>query len=78
MKQLPKLDPDKPFQMPFMINGISSGATIRSACIGLAFALEEYDKIIEVSVESSRMTHHHPMGYLGSIIAALFTRLALD
>ena len=48
---------------------------MRSACIGLAYEQEDLNG---VAIESGCMTHHYPIGYLGAVITALFTRLALE
>lgn len=52
------------------------GGAMRSACIGLVF--DTIDKVVEVSLEAGRITHHNPIGYLGSVVAACFTFYAIN
>lgn len=49
---------------------------MRSACIGLVF-YDDIEKLIAVAIQSGRITHHNPCAYLGSVIAAYFTALAI-
>lgn len=54
-----------------------NGAAMRSLCIGLAFH-NDFDKMMEISIEMSRITHNSVIGYLGGFVAALFTTYALN
>lgn len=55
-----------------------NGAAMRTLCIGLAFHKEEQiDELISVSIETSKMTHNSPHGYLAGLTAAYFTSLAI-
>ena len=55
------------------------GASMRSACIGLVYNnKDDIDKLISISIESGRITHHNPIGFLGGFTSAYFTHLALN
>lgn len=63
----------------YNINSGGSGASMRTACVGLAYNTEDQlDTLIQVAIETSRITHNSAVGYLGGLVTALFTSYAIQ
>lgn len=56
-----------------------SGAAMRNLCIGLVYhKLNEREKLFEVAIKTSRISHNSAVGILGGVTSALFTALAIN
>jgi ADP-ribosylarginine hydrolase len=65
--------------MPFDPISGGSGCAMRTLSIGLAlFGESNRKKLIEIAIETSRLTHNSPIGYLGGLVTALFTAYAIE
>ena len=65
-------------KMPFTMSG-GNGVAMRNLCIGLAFHKpKDINKLIEYSIETGKITHLNPIGFLGGLSTAYFTHLAIN
>lgn len=56
-----------------------SGGAMRTMCIGLVYHKhEQLKQLIRMSMINGLLTHTSPMGFLGSVVSALFTSYAIQ
>lgn len=68
--------------IPFTSGAWGCGAAMRAMCLGLRYPFAPTDAaqrhaLVAAGVETGRITHHHPCGYLGGVVVGYFTALAL-
>ncbi|KAL9645414.1 hypothetical protein ABK040_002613 [Willaertia magna] len=64
---------------PYSNSGGGCGGSMRSQIIGVAFSgKERRDMLIASSIESGRLTHNHPTGFLGALVSSLFCAFAFE
>jgi ADP-ribosylarginine hydrolase len=56
-----------------------NGCTMRTFPIGLRYYKDkDLDKLIDISITTSKLTHNSPIGFLGGLSSAYFVKLAIN
>ncbi|CAF1218637.1 unnamed protein product [Adineta ricciae] len=70
---------EKDWSQPYSAVSNDCTAAVRSMVIGLRYSQpSEFENLMRVSLEISRMTHTHTWGFLGGFTSALFTSYAIQ
>ena len=65
--------------IPYSPYGGGCGGSMRAMAIGLLFhGQEQRDMLVAIGIEAGRLTHNHPTGFLGSLVAGAFTAYAIE
>ena len=64
---------------PYNNKSGGNGCTMRTFSIGLRYYKDnDLEKLIDVAITSSMLTHNSPIGFLGGLGSAYFVKLAID
>lgn len=64
--------------LPYDYMSGGNNTAVRNLCIGLAFYKEsDLNQLIDLSIQSSKITHNSPLGFLAGFTSAYFTSLAV-
>lgn len=79
-KSIPKLESGTKWnELPYDTRAGGNGGAMRACCIGLIYhGKKRRSDLIAMSIEAGRVTHNYVVGYLGSLVSALFTAYAIE